>query len=173
MNKRLRNKLLRLMKADQTMRRAGPWDKRVDTGNQRELNKIIRAHGWPDVKLVGKQGTTAAWLIAQHADHNVRFQEYCLHLLVAKADQRLAPPAHVAFLTDRVRVNRGQPQIYGTQFYANRAGEFTYRPVTHKDKLTARRRQVGLGPWHNYAKKMRMVQYLRSHKEKQRVPTVV
>src|SRR5688572_16492272 len=45
------------------------------------LREIVDARGWPGVRLVGMDGSRAAWLLAQHADADRPFQERCARLL--------------------------------------------------------------------------------------------
>ena len=55
----------------------------------------------------------------------------------------------LAYLEDRVRVNAGQSQLYGTQFTRDQQG---LRPWTIDDpeNLDQRRASVGLGPFAGY-----------------------
>jgi hypothetical protein len=89
--------------------------------------------------LVGEEGSIAAWVIAQHLDHDPALQRRCLELLeraVAAAD---ADAESLAFLTDRVLVNEGRPQRYGTQG----AGAVT---PADRARVNANRRVLGLPP---------------------------
>lgn len=59
--------------------------------------------------------------------------------------------ANIAYLEDRVRVNHGLPQLYGTQFY--KEGElFGPRPIEDIANLDARRAAAGLEPFKNMKK---------------------
>ena len=49
---------------------------RVDRENQAWLKENVERHGWPGRSLVGVDGAHAAWLLAQHAEHE--FQRDCL-----------------------------------------------------------------------------------------------
>ena len=60
-----------------------------------------------------------------------------------------APKWHLAYLTDRVLVNEGSPQIYGTQIQ-DIEGNAVLRPVEDPDHLDKRRREMGLGPITDY-----------------------
>ncbi|PZV88432.1 hypothetical protein SAMN05443287_12315 [Micromonospora phaseoli] len=57
------------------------WVREVDVDNTTWLTQIIDRHGWPRRNDVGKDVATAAWLLAQHADHDPDFQRHCLGLL--------------------------------------------------------------------------------------------
>ena len=91
---------------------AEEWQ-RIDKENTRWLAEVLSARGWPGQALVGEDGTGAAWLLAQHADHDPVRQRAFLHALRSAAAQGQASRAHLAYLEDRVRVNADQPQLYG------------------------------------------------------------
>ena len=61
-------------------------------------------------------------------------------------------PANIAYLEDRVRVGEGLPQFYGTQFYADEAGNFGPRPIEDPDHVDERRQAVSLQPLSEYAR---------------------
>jgi hypothetical protein len=80
------------------------------------LGDVLNGQGWPGRTLVGEDGAAAAWLLAQHADRDPVRQRTFLQALRGAVDQGEASEAHLAYLEDRVRVNAGLPQLYGTQF---------------------------------------------------------
>lgn len=167
MERELAAELARMAAADQRVREPSPGEEkrfvhrlsverrlefaRVDVSNTDRLREIIRAHGWPGVSLVGEQGAEHAWLIAQHADHQLDFQREALQLLADAVARQDAPERHLAFLTDRVRVNEGREQLYGTQIGAVRQGVAVPMPVEDPDRLDQRRAEVGLEPFADYA----------------------
>ena len=140
---------LAMAKRDQAMRkgcilRGKPWDSTIDLRNTRRMKLIVQRYGWPTMPMVGKRAAMAAWLLVQHADRDVAWQERCLALLGAAAEEGTIERWHWAFLTDRVRVGRGKPQIYGTQFHTNARGKAAPRPIRDRKHLDVRRRAVGL-----------------------------
>ena len=161
----LRTELAAMDAADQASRARGAdrsqeamrAARKADAARAARLEEIVALHGWPGRSLVGDEGATAAWIITQHADHDVRFQERMLERLRDCVDGDDASVKHAAYLADRVCVNRGRPQIYGTQFGG--AGE-TYGPRSIADPtgLDERRAGVGLGPFAEYERHMRAVE---------------
>ncbi len=124
---------------------------RVDVCNTDRLRAIIERYGWPGRSLVGEQGAEHAWLLAQHADRQLDFQRWALQLLADAVDQGEATPRQRAYLTDRVRVNEGREQLFGTQIADVRDGVGAAWPVEDPDQLDARRAEVGLEPFAEYA----------------------
>lgn len=157
MNKILRDELLQHMKADQEMRFKGTMDQSIDLRNTAWLKKVLKQHGWPDIKMVGKKGSIAAWILAQHADHDPEFQYHCLELMTKSYLQGNIEPEYFALLTDRVRVNQGKKQIYGTQNYRRRDGILYSRPILNMKKLPRLRKQMGLPPLAEYLADHRML----------------
>lgn len=119
--------------------------------NTTRLKEIIAEIGWPTTTLVGA-ASFKAWLLAQHSDHDLEFQKQCLELM--KAEPAGVLPENIAYLEDRVRVNEGRQQLYGTQFYTDDDGVFGPRPIEDPDRLEVRRKEAGMGPFSEYEKKM-------------------
>jgi len=159
-NPGLRSDLLNMEFQDQEVRSAPastrPEDKarmdrwkQVDARNLERLRQILNEHGWPTRDLVGSDGVRAAWVLAQHADSDPQFQRRCLEQLSAAHARGQAPPQAVAYLTDRVLMNEGRPQIYGTQF-TSLDGAPTPHPIESPAQLDARRQKMGLPPMAEY-----------------------
>ena len=55
-------------------------------------------------------------------------------------------PVHVAMLEDRIRVNEGKGQRYGTQFDWDRDGQMNPLPMDDESNVDVRRAEVGLPP---------------------------
>ena len=160
-----RDALLKRAERDQRVRRAALARDRVtfrqgfralwvDWRNTVWLARTVRRDGWPGVAAVGADGAHAAWLLAQHADRKPAVQRMFLEKLreaVARGD---AARKDLAYLEDRVRVNAGRPQLYGTQYGVTEAG-FGPRPIEDPGGLDERRAAVGLQPMADYDAEMR------------------
>jgi hypothetical protein len=132
---------------------AEEWE-RVDEANTRWLGELLATRGWPGQTLVGPEGAQAAWLLAQHADRDPGLQQAFLDALREAVAVGDASPAHLAYLEDRVRLNAGQPQLYGTQF-THEGGELAPHPIEDPERLDERRAEVGLEPFVAYEARMR------------------
>lgn len=146
----LRRELLDMQAADQE-ERSRPEGTFHDQERTDRLREIIDEHGWPTPDLVGEDGASAAWLIAQHSDLDLEFQQEALELMREAADDGDVDPTELAYLEDRVAANTGQPQTYGTQAGCTDDGEV--QPATrirdreHVDELRA---EVGMEPLADY-----------------------
>jgi hypothetical protein len=123
---------------------------RVRAVNTDRLREIVAEIGWPGRALVGEEGAEHAWLIAQHADHQLDSQRVFLEALVRAVEAGDAPARHAAFLTDRVSVNEGRPQRYGTQVADMEDGEAVPWPLEKPDQVDEQRMSVGLPPLSEY-----------------------
>lgn len=146
-----------MAKADQVMRNnaidnGAPWDHSLDKLHTIQLKKIVERYGWPTISMVGSQGSKDAWLLAQHADHDVPFQEQCLRLMKAlpEGEMRLADIAH---LEDRILTSHQKPQLYGTQFMGI-GKDLAPRPIADEAHLDERRKTMKLGPFADYKELM-------------------
>ncbi len=160
----LRAELLERVEVDQEARRRWLADRAgvdlaevdlgaVDRENTAWLRAVVDEHGWPGRSLVGEDGAHAAWLLVQHADRDPAFQRRCLELMRAAPEGEVGP-TELAYLTDRVRVGEGRPQVYGTQWY-QLEGELVPRPIEDEAEVDRRRREVGLGTLEEYGEQMR------------------
>ncbi|MHC4946826.1 MAG: DUF6624 domain-containing protein [Planctomycetota bacterium] len=121
----------------------------IDAANTARMKEIVDARGWPGFSLVGEDGALAAFLLVQHADADPAFQERCLPLLAEAVEAGEASPRDVAYLTDRIRMHAGEPQVYGTQVHwVDGAPEPL--PIEDPDRVDERRAEVGLGPLSEY-----------------------
>lgn len=118
------------------------------------MRRIVREFGWPTISLVGKRASYWAWLLVQHADADAKFQEYCLKLMKKAAKYKQVSNTNIAYLTDRILVNKRKPQIYGTQFYKSKQGKLVPRPIKDTKPLDRRRKQMGLKSFASYKRKM-------------------
>ena len=139
--------LQRMVGVDQEMRMKSntdnSWDESVDRENTERMKEIVFEIGWPTISKVGRVGSSNAWLLVQHADHNISFQEQCLKLM-KEVPLYDIDPSDLAYLEDRVRVNKGIGQLYGTQF-TQENNQHVPRPIEDEAEVDARRAAMGMG----------------------------
>jgi hypothetical protein len=148
LNAELRAELVEMQAADQA-ERTGQVAENDDGQRTNRLAEILSEFGWPTRSLVGTDGATAAWVIAQHSDQDVEFQERALELMREAVEDEEADPTELAYLEDRVATNRGEPQIYGTQIGCI-DGEAVPGPIADEDSVDERRAEAGLQPLAEY-----------------------
>ena len=87
----------------------------IDRANTARLKELIKAHGWFTIPKFGKEADKAAWLLVQHADHDVAFQKEVLAILGDLYPKGETDPHNYAYLFDRVAGHTGDKQRFGTQ----------------------------------------------------------
>jgi hypothetical protein len=160
----LRRELLEMCEVDQNVRqRFGPHMsaeivakiQAVDKRHLSRMKAIVAQYGWPGRSLVGNDGAHAAWLLVQHADRP--FMAQCLPLMERAVVAGEASGQDYAYLLDRVRMQQGKPQVYGTQFTFVAGGELVLHPIEDAEHVDERRRAVGLPSMAEQEKAMREV----------------
>ena len=164
-NEALRRELLEMRERDQEVRKTifgryaygeprspedSAWFKAVDAENTRRMQEIIAQHGWPGLSEVGEDGAGAAWILVQHADGLPDFQKRCLELIRAAVEAGEASGGNLAYLTDRVRIAGGLPQLYGTQGRWSEDGELGLWEIEDAATVDERRAALGLEPVAEY-----------------------
>ena len=103
--------------------------------------------GWPGFAVVGRDGSGAAFLIAQHDIAAPALMRQNLDLLRRAVADGDADPAGLAYLEDRIRAFEARLQYYGTQLGWDDAGAFGVWPlIEDAGTVDERRAQLGLSP---------------------------
>ena len=123
----------------------------ADSLNMIVLKKLFREYGFLGFGEVGKQGSSNFWLMMQHCDKDPKFQEEVLSEMKKHVERKNANPSNYAYLIDRVNINTGKQQVYGTQMKLNQ-DRTSYEPkiVIEPENLNKRRSEVGLGTIEEY-----------------------
>lgn len=152
----LREQLLEMMRIDQQAR-DGDWSPpmiekmlAVDAANLPKIKKIVADHGGlPGARQVGVDGVSAAWLLVQHADRDPAFQQQVLDRIMPLVESGEVSSREIALLTDRVLVNAGAPQRYGSQLAAIN-GKWEPKPMEAPEQVDQRRARLGQMPLADY-----------------------
>jgi hypothetical protein len=102
------------------------------------LSEYLVANGWPEEKLE----SDAAWLILMHSISLPTLQRSALQLL--QTSNSFITKAQLATLEDRVLVNSGKKQKYGTQWDWDATGKLNPLPIEDSTSVNALRQRVGL-----------------------------
>jgi len=122
----------------------------VDFVNGQKIKELIKKYGYPKKETIGEQSMKNFWLLIQHQDLNPDLQKVCLKNCNFESRNK-------AYLTDRVLINSGKKQIYGTQFHKDEKGEMKPLPIKDEVNVDKRRKKMGLEPLIEYTKQMREV----------------
>ncbi|HPO06297.1 MAG TPA: hypothetical protein PLQ36_04265, partial [Candidatus Gracilibacteria bacterium] len=88
----------------------------LDGVHNQRITKIIKEYGYPTQKMIGRRGMFYFSVLIIHQDSDINLQKGCLESCDFS-------PKDKAYLTDRVFVNSGEKQIYGTQFQLDNDGK--------------------------------------------------
>lgn len=136
--------------------------KMVDSLNTQRVIEIIETYGWPGADMVGAGGNQAVWLVIQHSEPDV--MEKYLPLMRDAVRRGKAELSELALLEDRVLINQGKHQIYGSQIGVLDNGMLYLRPVDNPDELDKRRACMGLDPIADYLNYFGLTWDLESYK---------
>jgi hypothetical protein len=170
----LRDELIRMRDRDQAVRDActtGNADEigkciiksadEVDRPNTRRLNEIFAAHGFPTVPLVGSEGVKAFILLMQHSG-DVPLRKKSEPGMKKAFRAKVISPSEYATFVDRLLVDQGKLQIYGSNFEA-KEGKLVMSPTVEVANIDKRRKKIGLPP---------IVEYIRMLREHYKVEVV-
>lgn len=118
--------------------------KKLHKRNADVLNNIIGTIGYPTLDKVGKDASEAAWLVIQHSIECPEFMKKCAILLEQAVNENKADLKNLAYLTDRIAIFEGTPQLYGTQFDWDENGELSPNMFDNVIKVNERRKSIGL-----------------------------
>lgn len=142
----------------QTRDRTGSafWAQRLATANAvmtdarstLALRELLKTWDWIDRHRFGSSVSSHAWILAQHADDHPDFQREVLARMEPHLENGGVRPRDYAYLWDRVAVNTGELQRYGTQPMdtCNADGTLDLKPMEDPEQVDARRATMGLGP---------------------------
>lgn len=123
-----------------------------DLNNLSEAKEIIRQYGWLKISQIGKDGQNNLWLIVQHADGDVSFQQAALAEMEKLIGTKEINMENYAFLYDRVQCNLNYRQLYGTQVVWTSNGEASsFKPLLKEYLADERRGKIELPPLKIYA----------------------
>jgi len=131
--------------------------KDIDLFNTEHLKSILAIHGWINISKFGKESDHQAWLLVQHADHDRVFQEKSLFTVEKLLQIGETNKTNYAYLYDRVAINSGKKQRYGTQVNIENDSRELLPYEGTLEKVNERRHEVGLEPVEHYLEKIKSV----------------
>jgi VWFA-related protein len=154
-NKKLRDELIKLVNKTEGIVYHGiegkltnaDLRKRVDEArveNNVRLCQILKEFGWPTSVEVEKDGVGAMIYLVRNS-RQPDLQTDLLPVIIAAVKRGDAEKGEVADLVDRMRVDAGRKQIFGTQVKVIN-GFLVLAPIESEAQVDARRKQFGLMP---------------------------
>ena len=108
-----KNEILNILRldGDEFYRNSWGFISEQDKKNIEEIREIINEFGYPGKTLVGEPSNKSAWYVIQHSDY---IEEY-FPLIEKAGKENELPITLVAMMEDRLLMNKGLEQKYGTQ----------------------------------------------------------
>lgn len=124
----------------------------VDERNRNRLKEIFRDHGFPTRDAVGRDAMEGIFLMVQHSDGDKKWQKSQLSNIEKAVKSGDMDGQSYAYLYDRIRINSGERQLYGTQFGnvdpINKIVELA--ETEDLENLDMRRMEIGMMPIEMY-----------------------
>lgn len=114
----------------------------TDSINQKLTSEILDKHGWPSPQMVGFDLAQAIWYPVQHG--SVAFQKKYRPLVNKAFRNGYILPSLYAGFVDRLAINQGKKQLYGTQFTIDEGGKWIQSPIKRKCFLRRRLRKINM-----------------------------
>jgi hypothetical protein len=125
--------------------------KSTDSLNLIEVESILSKYGWLGIDEIGSQGNTTLFMVIQHSDQ--KHQEKYLPVMKLAVKNGKASSRHLALLEDRVLLQQGKRQIYGSQLSWNmKTNQYYLAPLEDPDNVDKRRKEAGLEMLSDYIK---------------------
>lgn len=103
---------------------------------------LIEEKGWLGMSEVGEKANLTLFLVIQHAPNNSVRKKF-FPLLKASAERGESDLASMATMQDRILIEDGEKQVYGTQSKIVN-DKLEYLPIQDPRNLNNRRKKVGL-----------------------------
>lgn len=117
----------------------------VDMRSTAYIRSLLNDYDWIDNKRFGHKVSAHAWILIQHADDYPDLQEKVLKRMEKYLNNGGIKPANYAYLWDRVAVNKGRLQRYGTQpIWECKDGQLELQPMENPSEVNQRRAEMGL-----------------------------
>lgn len=117
----------------------------VDRENAEKVCKIVDTYGWLGPDAIGSEGNQTLFLAIQHVNDQL-IQEKYLPILQEAVNSGNAEGWQYAFLTDRILMNKGEKQIYGTQKIGTNPSNMYLVPLQDPDQVDELRERLGMSP---------------------------
>ena len=129
----------------------------VDRDNTEWLKADVATNGWFTLPANGQRASSAAWLMAQHADRDRDFQRHVLALMEPLVETGEVSKGNYAYLWDRIAVAENRPQRYGSQGTCTAPGRWEPNTLEAPERVEALREWADIGSLSQYQERMNTV----------------
>lgn len=113
----------------------------ADSMSFKQIENSFVYFGYPTKEVCG-DAANVPFFVFSHAP--VKLRERYIELFKAAADLGSISKSSLAFYIDKVKITKGEKQVYGTQFYMNKEKNIVYYTSIDPDNLGKRRLEMGL-----------------------------
>ena len=117
--------------------------------NEKRLLELLDIYGWPSSSEVTEFAAAGAALIINHTTYELRSKYFPMLEDAFKRGE--AQPLRYAKMKDRLLVEEGKEQLYGTQIEFKELTKKPF-PIQNPEYVDQRRAEIGLGPLKPYLK---------------------
>jgi len=141
------------LKDQQSRTTNGGINTNYDRENQRIVFSIINKCGFPTAPINDSAGLETIFLVIQHGTKEMRAKYLPYFIKLSKNGE--FSESMVALMEDRVLMDSGKKQKYGSQLQKVQGGAWELYPVDNIDSVNARRKSIGLNTLEDYLKEFR------------------
>lgn len=124
----------------------------VDGKNRQKLKAIFKDYGFPTKAMVGKEAMHGIFLMIQHSDGDKEWQKSQLPNIEQAVKNGDMNGQSYAYLYDRIKINQGEEQRFGTQFsnVDHLSKTAVLAETENLEELDIRRMELGMMPIEMY-----------------------
>jgi hypothetical protein len=148
----IKAELARRLETDQGVRTGTLKDRSmqaVDSDNTAYLVALVREMGWIDCARFGTEAANTAFLIVQHSG-DLPLMMAALPPIEKDAKAKLIDAQGYALLYDRLELDLGRKQRYGSQIGMDEQGRMVVLPIEDRTHVEEFRSEMGLQPLSAY-----------------------
>ncbi len=151
----IRDQLVKLAIDDQSARKNLPKQatskqlKELEKEDQKrtaEMMDLLKVCGTPSAENIGLDGSRAVWVLSIHTDVSTMKKIHKIFQSLYKKGKGGVFYWGIPFLVDRIRVEEGKKQLYGTQYHFDKKNTLRNFPILKPQLVNQRRAEYDLPP---------------------------
>lgn len=116
---------------------------------------LAKLNSYPGMDKAGEDGAHYFWVLVLHQDADLAFQRQVLDLMKIAYENHVVEPGDYAYFYDRILVNGGYKQIYGTQVYYDEEKKmYVPHPLMEPATTDEKRAEMQMPPMAEYMRIM-------------------